>query len=509
MKDKNTHYVEILDTSLRDGEQTPGVAFTPVEKLNVARLLLGQLKVDRMEVGSARVSDGEREAVGMILEWAAGRGAVDAIEILGFVDGGKSADWVAETGGKTLNLLTKGSEHHCRVQLRKTPKQHFDDAAREIEYAAGRGLKVNVYLEDWSNGMKHSFAYVHEFTARLAALPVERVMLPDTLGILSPVEAARYFDWMTAAFPHLRFDFHGHNDYGMVTANSLAAVHAGFNGVHATVNGLGERTGNQSLAQLVVAINDLSCRRTHVVEKLLVRASEMVQSISGKRCAWNAPVVGVDVFTQTCGVHADGDKKGNLYANDLLPERFGRERHYALGKLSGKASIDQNLESLGLELAPEVRKQVLDTVVRLGDKKKQVTPADLPFIIAGVLNTPVSNRVRIAEYHIESRSSGMPRAQVTVEIDGEASTGGATGDGGYDAFVKALRRVMSRKGFKLPKLADYEVRIPPGGKTDALVETTIVWSDGGKRILTTVGVDSDQLAAAVIATEKMLNMLIK
>ena len=132
MKDKNNHYVEILDTSLRDGEQTPGVAFTPVEKLNVARLLLGQLKVDRMEIGSARVSDGEREAVEMILEWAAGRGAGDAIEILGFVDGGKSADWVADTGGRVLNLLTKGSEHHCRVQLRKTPKQHFDDAAREI-----------------------------------------------------------------------------------------------------------------------------------------------------------------------------------------------------------------------------------------------------------------------------------------------------------------------------------------------------------------------------------------
>ena len=343
----------------------------------------------------------------------------------------------------------------------------------------------------------------------LKNMPLERIMLPDTLGIMTPDAVTRYLDWMYAAFPDARLDFHGHNDYGLVTANSLAAVKAGVNGIHVTVNGLGERTGNQQLAQLVVVINDHSDRTTRVPEKELQHASELVQTISGKRYSWNTPVIGTDVFTQTCGVHADGDKKGNLYANRLLPERFGRKRNYALGKLSGKASLDQNLQIMGMaELAPEVRAKVLQEVVRLGDKKKQVTPSDLPFIIASVLRTPITGRVKVVDYQIESSLKCTPKAVVTIELDGEKITEKASGDGGYDAFVKALRKLLKKRGITFPKLADYEVRIPPGGKTDALVETTISW-EMPERTLTTTGVDSDQLTAAVVATEKMLNLVIK
>ncbi|MDR0932924.1 MAG: hypothetical protein LBM70_07905 [Victivallales bacterium] len=500
-------YVEILDTTLRDGEQTPGVAFTPAEKLELAKMLLLRLKVDRLEIGSARVSDGERDAVSAILKWAEHRGCLNAMEILGFVDGGKSIDWIASTGGKVVNLLTKGSENHCRVQLRKSPARHFEEVANEILYAKTQGVAVNLYLEDWSNGMRHSFAYVHEFLTRLQDLPIERIMLPDTLGILEPTEVTTYLEWIYQAFPNLRLDFHGHNDYGMVTANSLAAVQMGVNGIHSTVNGLGERTGNQALSQLVVAINDLSDRKVRVVEKELQHASELVQSISGKRCAWNYPVVGSDVFTQTCGVHADGDKKGNLYANLLLPERFGRKRNYALGKLSGKASIDQNLEAMNLELAPEVRQKVLQEVIRLGDKKKSVSPSDLPFIIAGVLSSPLESRLKIVDYEINTRSNRTPKARVTVEMDKVKAEATSPGDGGYDAFMRALRKCMKTFQLTLPKLLDYEVRIPPGGKTDALVEATITWALPGKNIATT-GIDSDQIVAAISATEKMLNLLL-
>ncbi len=500
-------FVEILDTTLRDGEQTPGVAFTPAEKLELARLLLGRVKVDRLEIGSARVSEGEKAAVCEILKWAEHRGSLEAVEILGFVDGGKSVDWIRSAGGKVINLLTKGSEAHCRVQLKKTPAKHFEDVAAEIEYAHSQGLKVNLYLEDWSNGMRNSFGYVHEFISRMQQLPVERFMLPDTLGVLNPMETATYLEWIYQAFPDLRVDFHGHNDYGMVTANSLAAVRAGVNGIHTTVNGLGERTGNQPLAQLIVAINDMSPRKCRVVEKELVHASEMVQSFSGKRCAWNMPVVGSDVFTQTCGVHADGDKKGNLYVNLLLPERFGRHRNYALGKLSGKASLDQNLEAIDLDLDPELRQKVLQEIIRLGDRKKNVSPADLPFIIAAVLRTPMESRVRVVDFQVETRFRSTPKARVVVEFDGEKIESTASGDGGYDAFVKALRKSMRKVGVKLPRLLDYEVRIPPGGKTDALVEATITWETGGKP-LTTTGIDSDQVVAAVLATEKMLNLIL-
>lgn len=512
MKQTNrfARYVEVLDTTLRDGEQTPGVAYTPAEKFEIARLFISHLHIDRLEIGSARVSEGEKVGLQSILEWAEHRGCLERMEILGFVDGGKSANWIRECGGKVLNLLAKGSETHCRVQLRKEPEQHFSDVCREIEQARKMGLAVNVYLEDWSNGMINSLPYVFEFLHRLSEMEIERVMLPDTLGILTPEQVTRYLDWVYAAAPNLRIDFHGHNDYGLVTANSLAAVQAGVSGIHVTVNGLGERTGNQSLAQLVVAINDHTERATRVVEKELLHASVMVQTISGKRYAWNAPVVGSDVFTQTCGVHADGDKKGNLYANRLLPERFGRKRDYALGKLSGKASLDQNLQAIGMsELDPEVRAKVLQEIVRLGDKKKQVSAADLPFIIASILRASISGRVRVTDYQIETRMNNLPKAIVKIELDGKPLSEHASGDGGYDAFVKALRKLLKKQGITFPRLADYQVRIPPGGKTDALVETTITWDVSSEKKLITTGVDSDQLAAAIVATEKMLNLVIK
>lgn len=504
---RHSTYIEIMDTTLRDGEQTPGVAYTPVEKLQIAQVLLSKLRVDRLEVGSARVSEGEQKAVVSIAEWAAKRDMEDRLEILGFVDGGKSIDWIKATGCKVINMLVKGSEKHCRIQLRKTPEEHFKQVGDDILYADKQGLDVNVYLEDWSNGMRDSFQYIHAFMTFLQDFPIKRIMLPDTLGALSPVATTRYLDWMYSAFPNAKLDFHAHNDYGLATANSLAAAEAGISGIHTTVNGLGERAGNQNLAEITAVIHDMTKRKTHIAEKQLQYASTLMQTISGKRNSSNSPIIGSDVYTQTCGVHADGDKKGNLYANKLLPERFMRKRIYALGKLSGKASLEKNLEEMGLELDTALHSKVLQEIVRLGDKKKNVTPADLPFIISDVLRTPLMDEIKFVDYQILSSKDKTPCASVTISYKNEITQSESNGDGGYDAFVKAVRKCMKKFGVNVPALLDYEVHIPPGGKTDALVETTISW-EGATTPLRTVGIDSDQTAAAIEATLKMLNLVV-
>ena len=500
-------FVEIMDSTLRDGEQTSGVSFLPHEKLIIARMLLNDLNVDRIEVASARVSEGEREAVGMICRFAAKIDKLERVEVLGFIDGGKSVDWVAECGCKTINLLAKGSQKHCTQQLHKQPAQHIEDIRREVKYARSKGIGVNLYLEDWSNGMKESPAYVYDLMDALCDVGIRRFMLPDTLGIMNPLQCIEYFRKMLKHYPDAHFDFHAHNDYDLAVSNSLAAVLSGAKGLHVTVNGLGERCGNAPLSSVQVILKDQFNARTNIREDRLNDISRMVESYSGIAVAPNQPIIGDNVFTQVAGVHADGDNKDNLYCNALAPERFGRRREYALGKNSGRANIAKNLEELGLALTPEQTRRVTQRITELGDKKEIVTQEDLPYIVSDVLKHDApEDKVKLVSYVVSTAYGLKPGANIKVEINGHAYEASATGDGQYDAFVKSLRYIYKKYLDRtFPILQNYAVTIPPGGRTDALVQTVITWNDNGK-ILRTRGLDADQTEAAIKATFKMLNI---
>lgn len=498
-----------MDSTLRDGEQTSGVSFIPHEKLVLARRLLLDVNVDRIEIASARVSEGEKEAVAMVCRYAKDADVLDRVEVLGFVDGGKSVDWIAECGGKVINLLTKGSEKHCTKQLKKTPQQHIDDVKEAIKYAHSRGLSVNIYLEDWSNGMKDSPDYVYNMVESLSDCGIMRFMLPDTLGVLTPMQTGLFFHEMTTRFSNLRFDFHGHNDYDLAVSNSMAAVNEGATGIHVTVNGLGERCGNAPLASVQAILHDHLNVETNIVEDKLNDISRLVESYSGVVIAPNQPIVGENVFTQVAGVHADGDNKDRLYCNALVPERFGRKREYALGKASGKANIEMNLHELGLELTPDQVKKITKRITELGDRKSVVTQEDLPFIVSDVLkhDTPEEN-VKLLGYMVSLSYGIKPLASIKVSINGKEYYGDATGDGQYDAFVKALRRIYrDNLDQRLPDLLNYAVTIPPGGRTDALVQTVITWRLIDGKIIRTRALDADQTEAAIKATMKMLNMI--
>ena len=504
-------YVEIMDSTLRDGEQTSGVSFLPHEKLMIARKLLGDVNVDRIEVASAGVSDGEKEAVAMICRYAEKIGRADRVEVLGFVDGGRSVDWIADCGGKVINLLTKGSLKHCTQQLRKTPEEHIADIKAVVAYAAQKGMSVNLYLEDWSNGMKDSPEYVYQLMDELISeYPlVRRFMLPDTLGVMNPLQVIEYFRKMMKRYPNMHFDFHAHNDYDLAVSNSLAAVLSGARGVHVTVNGLGERCGNAPLASVQAILKDQFHAITNINESQLNDISRMVESYSGIAVAPNQPIVGENVFTQVAGVHADGDQKGGLYHNALVPERFGRRRAYALGKTSGRANIARNLQELGLDLTPEQMQRVTQRITELGDRKEAVTQDDLPFIVSDVLKHGVTeDKVKLVSYQVSLAYGLKPLANVKVEINGQQYEDHSSGDGQYDAFVKALRKIYKDcLGRTFPLLENYAVTIPPGGRTDALVQTVITWQTDSGRLLRTRGLDADQTEAAIKATIKMLNIV--
>ena len=505
---KKRPFIEIMDCTLRDGEQTNGVSFLPHEKLMIARKLMGEVNVDRIEVASARVSEGEKDAVRMICRYAESIGRLDRVEVLGFVDGHVSIDWIRSCGGRVVNMLVKGSKKHCTEQLGKTPEEHIADILQCVEYADQQGIAVNVYLEDWSSGMRDSLDYVYQLMDALTKTSIRRFMLPDTLGIMHPLQCVEYMRKMMKRYPDVHFDFHAHNDYDLAVSNSLAAVLSGARGLHVTVNGLGERCGNAPLASVQVILKDHFNARTSIREERLNDISRMVAAYSGIGIAPNVPIVGESVFTQVAGVHADGDTKSNLYQNELKPERFGRKREYALGKNSGRANIAKNLKELGLELTPEQTKRVTQRITELGDKKEIVTQEDLPYIVSDVLkhDTP-DDKVKLISYVVSTAYGLKPGANVKVEINGKQYEAAATGDGQYDALVKALRYIYKKYlNRTFPILANYAVSIPPGGRTDALVQTVISWHHGDG-LLRTRGLDADQTEAAIKATFKMLNIV--
>lgn len=497
--------VQLMDTTLRDGEQTQAVSFTPAEKVSLAKALLQKLKIDRIEVASARVSEGEKEAVTKLNSWASREGFLKKIEVLGFVDHTLSVDWITDTGGKVLNLLAKGSLKHCSEQLRKTLAEHIADIKQTISYAQQQGLQVNIYLEDWSNGYKDSPEYVYQMVEKLQDSGIAHFMLPDTLGVMSPDEVFDSLTDMVGRFPNLDFDFHPHNDYGLATANAMFAVKAGVSSIHCTMNCLGERAGNASLSEVAVVLQDKLGKTVNIDESEINNLSRLVENFSGKRISDNTPIVGADVFTQTSGIHADGDRKGGLYISALTPERFARSRSYALGKMSGKASLAKNLEAMDIELDSDQQKRLLQRIVRLADQKASISADDLPFIIADLLERNHYNYVELLNCSINSGLELESTVSIRVRIKDKIYKASGSGNGGFDAFISAMRKVLDKKAFIFPELSDYQLRIPPGGKTSALTECTITWSDD-KTQFTTRGVNANQVLAGIGATIRMINL---
>jgi len=505
--------IEIMDTTLRDGQQMPGSCYTTQEKFEIAKFLLDRVGVDRIEVASALTSEGERRSLQTIMEWAEENGFSEKVEALGFVDNNKSVEWISSTGCRVLNLLCKGSEAHCTIQLRQTVWEHIENIRNTVNIAVCRGMRVNVYLEDWSRGVAGDWhGYVQPLVRALSAMKIDRIMLPDTLGVLYPAKVAGLIKRTKRSCFGKKLDFHAHNDYGLGTANTLAAVSSGaVNGVHVTVNGVGERTGNASLEQVACGIHDFTRYRTAVNETMLRPVSRMVSQFSGRHIPANAPITGRDVFSDGCGVHSDGNAKGGIYWSMLTSERFGAKFVTALSSQSGKASLKKCLrDDLGItSLDDEQIKQLRQRIVHLNDVGKRITLGDLLVLVSEICNEPLRIIVVLDENTVESvsRMNKMSRTRATIMYHKESYEIEGEGNGGFDAFMNALRPWAEKMRLRVPELVSYQINTPPGGKSDALTEADITWTwPGGLGEFQTIGVSSDQVMAAIRSAVQALNV---
>jgi len=499
--------IEVVCVTLRDGLQVPRVRLSVVQKLQVAEFQLRNLAVDRIEVASAHVPDDDA-GMSAITHWAKKQDCLAKVEALGFLDGEKSIAWVHGSGGRVMNLLVKGSEEHCRRQLGCTLAEQLKRVMDVAKAAEKRRMTVNVYLEDWSQGMRQSPEFVFELAWKVCQLNVQRIMLCDTLGVLSPAETKRYVQAMRTLLPKAHLDFHGHNDYGLATANTMAAIEAGVDGVHGSINGLGERAGNAPLEEVIVAIHDhlrADGYRTGVDERRLLDISRLCAAFTRRKVAPNKPIVGDDVRTHTAGVHIDGDLKGELYVSPLRPERFGAEINHALGHLGGRASVKSNLKKLGFDLSGEALEAVIQRVGALSSNR-HLSLADLLSICAEVLEQPELVSVTLSELKVTSHMGWGAYVDATVGYRGQWYTIEGQGTGGFDAFFRTLKKWADERGLVTPELIKFDPDVPTPGDPSALVATVVIWRLPSGQEFMTVGHDADQVMSGIRAAVDALNL---
>jgi len=491
MQEKKT--VKILDTTLRDGEQTPGVSLTPEQKLQIARQL-DILGVDVIEAGTAVISEGEQRGIKAI----ANEGLKAEISSFARLLKG-DIDAAIECDVDTVNLVAPVSDDHIKKKLRIDRETLRNRTIEMAEYVKGHGLKVEISAEDASRA---DIVFLKSFFSDLSGV-VRRLCFCDTVGVLYPERTKEIFqalcDFNTPVAVHC------HNDFGLATANSVAAVTAGAKVVHVTMNGLGERAGNASLEEVVTALEMLYGIKTKIVKEKLYETSRLVMNLTKMPLAPNKPLMGDNAFTHESGMHVHGTLADTSLYEPIDPGIIGRKRRFAFGKHTGKASVKMALEEMGIPADEEQMNKILMQVKELGDKGKLVTDADFQAVVEDVLSIEKEERIKLVDLSVVSGKNVYPTASIRLEVDGEEVVEAGVGVGPVDAAINALRKAMSGTEMDDLRLEEYHVDAITGG-TDALVNV-IVKISRGDRTITARGVSEDIVIASVRALINGVNRL--
>ncbi|MDI6819985.1 MAG: 2-isopropylmalate synthase [Candidatus Hodarchaeaceae archaeon] len=486
--------VKIFDTTLRDGEQTPGIALAPEQKLEVAKAL-DDLGVDVIEAGAAITSEGERQAIKMISS------ANLNAEICSFTRALRAdVDAALACDVDSIHLVVPTSDIHLQYKLKKSRAEVKEMALDAVRYAVDHGLIVELSAED---ATRSDLAFIKEIFLGGIGEGAQRVCICDTVGVLTPERAHELFAEVVKAV-NVPVAAHCHNDFGMATANTVAAVRAGAQEVHVTVNGLGERAGNAALEEVVLALAQFYDVQTKIRLKGLYEISRLVERHTGLPVSPTKAVVGENAFSHEAGIHTAGVLAYPPTYEPIAPKMVGHHRRLVFGKHVGSHAIESELRRMGLEPTKEQVREIFEQVKKLGDRGKLVTDAELRAIVDAVMGRILEEMVKLEELTVLSGNKVTPTASVRLKFEDKQVTESGLGVGPVDAAINAIRKVV--EGMSNIRLQEYHVDAISGG-TDAVVDVVVKLTDG-KRIVTARGTSGDIIMASVQAMLNGVNRLL-
>ena len=487
--------IYIFDTTLRDGEQTPGVALTVDEKIQIAQKL-NNLGVDKIEVGFPASSKGEIESARRIGQMDLDSTLVGLSRALKI-----DVDAVLDADLEYVHTFIGTSPLHRDYKLKLTKSEIISKAVETVEYAKDHGLTVEFSAEDATRTER---GFLYDVISQVIDAGVDFIDIPDTVGVLTPIITRELITDIKESFS-IPLSVHFHNDFGLATANTLTAIECGADQAHVTVNGLGERTGNCSLEELVMTLKssygiDLGLDTTR-----LYSLSTLVGRLTGVKMPVNKPIVGDNAFAHESGIHVHGILNNASTYEPMSPEMVGHSRRIVLGKHTGANALKSKLKEYHIDLSDEQFYKVFNEIKALGDSGKCVTDDDLIAIAITEIGSARETPIVIKGMSISMGANVSPTATVKLEIDGVEKETANTGVGPVDAALKAIHNLI--EGTIDVKLEEYNIEAITGG-TDALAEVFVITSDGEGNKSTGRSTNQDIVMASILAILDSINKLL-
>jgi 2-isopropylmalate synthase len=489
--------IKIFDTTLREGEQTPGVSLAPEEKVEIARQL-DKLGVDTIEAGFPVISLGEIEAIKLII-----KERLNA-EICGLARVEKAdIDAALNCGVDCIHVFVATSDIHLKYKLKLEREEVLQKAVEGVEYAKKHGVVVEFSAED---ATRSDIEYLKEVYIAVEKAGADRIDIPDTVGIMTP---KRMYDLVSEIKQVVKIpiSLHCHDDFGMSVANTIAGIEAGAIRPHVTINGLGERSGNAPLEEVVMAIHSLYKRKTRINTKLIYDTSRLVSALTGIPIHVNKAIVGENAFGHESGIHTHGILEMPLTYEPVEPETVGRKRWIQAGKHAGGHGIQSKLEELGWSPTKEQIKEILSMVKALGDKGKFVTDSDVISLSRTVMKKTSEEEkiIDLTDFAVMTGIKMLPTASVKITLNGKEYIGAETGVGPVDSAVKAIQKITSN--LDNIKLKEYRLEAITGG-SDALANVIIKVEDKEGNIASSRAIGEDVVRVSVEAMIDGINKIL-